>query len=201
VVALILARHWTAKEDEAVYITLFDILILLALFGGAALGFFRGFFRQAAATLAIYVALVVSTLAYRGLSRLLMNWTSQASGATDVLAFFLIMIIMLVILFLIIQDLLGHVQIERMGVWVNLTGMVFGVLNAAIVCAVVLIVVRSATGGIQWPGYTGLQSFLKDQVQRSWMAFVLRPFMRLLLNLVEPWLFGYGLPPLLLNAF
>jgi uncharacterized membrane protein required for colicin V production len=201
VVAFILALHRRAKEDDAVYITLFDILILLALFAGAALGFFRGLFRQAAATLAIYVALVVSTLAYRGLSRLLMNWTSQASGATDVLAFFVIMIIMLVILLLIIQDLLGHIQIERMGVWVNLSGMVFGVLNAAIVCAVVLIVVRSATGGIQWPGYASLQSFLKDQVQRSWMAFVLRPFMRLLLNLVEPWLFGHSLPPLLQNAF
>jgi uncharacterized membrane protein required for colicin V production len=196
-----LALDGTVEEDEAVYITLFDILILLALFGGAALGFFRGLFRQAAATLAIYVALVVSTLAYRSLSRLLIDLTGEASGATDVLAFFLIMVIMLILLFLIVNDLLGHVEIERMGMWVNLTGMVFGVLNAAIVCAVVLIVVRSATGGAQWPGYANLQSFLRNQVQRSWMAFVLQPFMQLLLGLVEPWLFGYSLPPLLLNAF
>lgn len=182
-------------------ITLFDILILMGLFAGAAIGFFRGLFRQAAATLVIYLSLVVATLAYRGLSRLLMDLTQQPSQATDVLAFFLILIIMLVLLTLISRDLLAHIEIERMGIWVSITGMVFGVLNAAIICAVVLIVIRSATGGEDWPGYGGLQAFLRRQALRSWMAYVLRPFMLVLLDLVEPWLFGHSLPPLLLNAF
>lgn len=183
------------------YITLFDILILIALLIGAALGFFRGFFRQATATLAIYLSLVVTTLSYRGLSRLLMGLTQQPSRSTDVLAFFLVLIIMLVLLLLIGQDLLSHVDIKRMGIWVNISGMVFGVLNAAIVCAVVLIVVRSTTNGVEWPGYAGLQAFLRRQVMRSWMAYILRPFMHMLLAVVKPWLFGHNLPPLLLNAF
>jgi len=201
VVALILAVGRTAKEGNTVYVTLFDILILLALFAGAALGFFRGFFRQAAATLVIYLSLVMATLSYRGLSRLLRAWTGQSSLATDVLAFFLVLAIMLVLLTLISHDLLGHMDIERMGIWVNLGGMIFGVLNAAIICAVVLIVIRSSTGGAGWPGYAGAQDFLRRQVARSWMAYVLRPFMHLLLNVIEPWLFGHNLPPLLLNAF
>ncbi len=183
------------------YITLFDILILLALFGGAVLGFFRGLFRQAAATLAIYLSLVAATLSYRGLSRLLMGVTNQSSQATDVLGFFLALTIVLILLLLIVQDLLGHLDIERMSIWVNIGGMAFGVLNAAIVCAVVLIVIRSVSGGPDWPGYANIQAFLWRQATRSWMAYVLRPFMRLLLNVVEPWLFGHGLPPLLLNAF
>jgi uncharacterized membrane protein required for colicin V production len=190
-----------AKEGKAVYITLFDILILLALFAGAALGFFRGFFRQVAATLVIYLSVVTATLAYRGLSRLLVVWTGQSSRATDVLAFFLVLAVMLVLLTLISRDLLGHIEVERMGISVNLGGMLFGVLNAAIICAVVLIVIRSSVGGATWPGYAGLQDFLQRQVNRSWMAYVLGPFMRLLLTIIQPWLFGHSLPPLLLNAF
>jgi uncharacterized membrane protein required for colicin V production len=184
-----------------VYITLFDILILIALLIGAAMGFFRGFFRQASATLAIYLSLVVTTLSYRGLSRLLMGLTQQPSRSTDVLAFFLVLILMLVLLLLIGRDLLANVDIKRMGIWVNITGMIFGVLNAAIVCAVVLIVVRSTTNGVAWPGYSGLQSFLRTQVMRSWMAYILRPFMQVLIAAVKPWLFGHTLPPMLLNAF
>jgi uncharacterized membrane protein required for colicin V production len=203
-VALVLALArcaLVAKEDETVYITLFDILILLALFGGAAFGFYRGLYRQAAATVVIYLSIVVATLAYRGLSRLLVNMTEQPATATDVLAFFIVLIIMLIMLTLISRDLLAHIEIERMGIWVNISGMVFGALNATIFCAVILIVIRSASGGADWPGYVGLQAFLQRQVKRSWMAYVLRPFMILLLNLIEPWLFGYSLPPLLLNAF
>lgn len=183
------------------YITLFDILILLALFAGAALGFFRGFFRQAAATLVIYLSVVMATLAYRSLSRLLVAWTAQSSRATDVLAFFLVLAIMLILLTLISRDLLAHIDIERMGLSVNLGGMLLGVLNATIICAVALIVIRSSIGGADWPGYAGLQAFLQRQVNRSWMAYVLRPFMRLLLTVIQPWLFGHSLPPLLLNAF
>jgi uncharacterized membrane protein required for colicin V production len=184
-----------------VYITLFDILILLAFLGGAVLGFYRGFFRQAAATLVIYLSLVVATLSYRGLGRMLMGLTGQSLGATDVLAFALVMAIMLVLLTLISRDLLGHIEVERMGIWVSISGMVFGVLNATIICAVALIVLRSATGGAEWPGYAGFQVFLRRQATRSWMAYVLRPFMQLLLAVVEPWLFGHDLPPLLMNAF
>jgi membrane protein required for colicin V production len=184
-----------------VYITLFDILILLALLGGAALGFYRGFFRQASATLVIYLSLVVATLSYRGMSRALMGMTGQSLGATDVLAFALVMIIMLVLLTLISRDLLGHIQAERMGMWVSISGMAFGMLNAAIICAVALIVIRSATSGPDWPGYAGLQIFLRRQATRSWLAYVLSPFMRLMLAIVRPWLFGHDLPPLLQNAF
>jgi uncharacterized membrane protein required for colicin V production len=191
----------TAREVGAVFITLFDILILTALFAGAAVGFFRGFYRQASSTLVIYLSLVVATLAYRGLSRMLSVWTGQPLRATDVLAFFLVLAILLVLLTLISRDMLGHINVDRMGVWVNISGMVFGVLNATIICAVVLIVVRSSTNGAPWPGYTGLQEFLRRQATRSWMAYILRPFMRALLAVIKPWLFGYDLPPLLLNAF
>jgi hypothetical protein len=87
-----------------------------------------------------------------------------------------------------------------MGVWVNIIGMVFGFLNAAIVCAILMIILRSTTSGEEWLGYGGVQVFLRRQATRSWMAYVFRPFMRLLLTIIEPWLFGHDLPPLLLNA-
>ena len=181
-------------------ITFFDILILLALFGGAVLGFFRGLFRQAAMTLIIYLSTVIAALSYRSVSRMLGQLTGQTSGATDVLAFFLVMGIMILLLALISRDLLGHIDVDRMGIWVNIGGMVFGFINAAIVVAVLLIVVRSATGGGEWIGYANVQAFLRHQVTRSWMAYALGPFMRLMLTLVEPWLFGRSLPPLLSDA-
>jgi uncharacterized membrane protein required for colicin V production len=183
------------------YVTLFDILILMALFLGGLLGFYRGLFRQAAATVSLYVAFVVATVSYRGLGRVLMDWTGQSALATDVLAFFVLLVLLLIILILITRDLLEHIDHDRMGIWYNLTGMIVGVLNAAIVGAVVIMVIRSASAGDDWIGYAGFQAFLRRQVRRSWMAFVLQPFMRLLLAIVQPWLFGYDLPPLLRNVF
>jgi uncharacterized membrane protein required for colicin V production len=181
-------------------ITFFDILILLALFGGAVLGFYRGLFRQAAMTLIIYISTVIAALSYRSLGRTLGQITGQTSGATDVLAFLLVMGIMVLLLALISRDLLGHIDVDRMGIWVNIGGMIFGFVNAAIVVAVLLIVIRSATSGGEWVGYSNVQAFLRRQVTRSWMAYALGPFMRLMLALIQPWLFGHSLPPLLSDA-
>jgi uncharacterized membrane protein required for colicin V production len=183
-----------------VTITFFDILVLFALLGGAVLGFFRGFFRQAAATLVLYIAIVMASLAYPYLSRVLSQLTGQLSHATDVLAFFVIMALVMILLFLGRNDLMSNTNTDRMGIWHNLSGMVFGFLNAAIICAVVVIVLRSVTAGDSWPAYGAIQTFFRRQLARSFMVYVFGPFTRLIISLVELWLFGGRLPPLLRNA-
>ena len=70
-------------------ITLFDILILMVLVGGAALGFWRGLFRQLLATLEIYISTVIATVGYRGLSRLISGGTP--TSGSDVVAFVALM--------------------------------------------------------------------------------------------------------------
>ena len=181
-------------------ITFFDILILMALLGGAVLGFFRGFLRQASATLILYISIVVASLFYRSVSRTLVRLTGQLPQATDVLGFFLLLALVMVLLFLALRDLMRGANTDRMAIWQNIVGMVFGVLNAAIVCAVVLVVLRSTSSGDPWAAYGGVQTFFRNQISRSWMAYALTPFTRLLVSLIEPWLFGGRLPPLLRNA-
>jgi uncharacterized membrane protein required for colicin V production len=188
------------KEDKAVTVTLFDILIVLALFGGAVLGFYRGVFRQAAMTLILYVSTVVAAISYRSVSRTLVRVTGQTAAATDVLAFFVVMLVMILLLLLISRDLLSNIETQRFGIWVNIAGMVFGFLNSALLVAVVLIVLRSAVSGDEWIGYAGVQAFVSRQLTRSWLVYMFGPFLELLLNLIEPWLFGYPMPPLLLRA-
>ena len=180
-------------------ITLFDVLFLFALIGGAAWGFYRGVFRQAVATLVLYVSTVVSTLTYRSLSRL-MGDTRQSASATDMLAFVILIGVTNLLFTLIANDLLSDLDERRMPILVNLSGMIFGFINAAVWCAVILIVLRSATGGEQWFGYEGVQIFIQRQTRGSWMAYLFRPFMRFLLTIIQPWLFGRELPPLLVNA-
>jgi membrane protein required for colicin V production len=180
--------------------TFFDFLILLALLGGAAFGFYRGFVRQAAATLIIYVGVVVASLFYRSVGRTLARLTGQSSTATDVLAFFLLLSFVMVLLFLARRDLMRDVNDSRMAIWQNIVGMVFGMLNAAILSAVAIIVLRSVTAGDPWPAYGGLQTMLRKGLGRSWLAYLFTPFSRLIILLVEPWLFGGQLPPLLRNA-
>ena len=180
-------------------VTFFDGLFLIMLLLGAAWGWYRGLIRQAASTLVIYISTVISTLSYRGLSRML-GGTGQSATATDMLAFIILMVVMNLLFMLIFNDLLGHLDSERMGIWVNIGGMIFGFLNMAIWCAVLLIVIRSSTGGDRWLGYEGVQAFFQQQTRGSWMAFVFRPFMRFLLVLIQPWLFGRSLPPLFVNA-
>ena len=74
-------------------VTFFDILFMLSLVGGAAWGFYRGMFRQAATTVVIYVSTIVSTVSYRGLSRMLGSSTGQSATATDMLSFIILMVV------------------------------------------------------------------------------------------------------------
>ena len=115
--------------------TLFDFIFIMALVGGAAWGFYRGLFRQAASTVIIYVSTIVSTLSYRSVSRMLGS-TGQSASATDLLSFIILMVVMNVLLALVVNDMLAHIEIDRMRIWVNFGGMIFGFLNAAIWCAI-----------------------------------------------------------------
>jgi uncharacterized membrane protein required for colicin V production len=164
--------------------TFFDFVILLALVGGAALGFFRGALRQAVATLMLYLSIVASALVYRDVSRFLARLTGQAPPATDVLAFFLTFGVTLVVLFVIRYELIQHINMERFGVWHNIVGMAFGFLNAAVVCAILVIVLRSTVSGDTWYAYKGIQAFFRRQFARSWMVYVFRPFTELILTAV-----------------
>jgi uncharacterized membrane protein required for colicin V production len=181
-------------------ITFFDVLFLLGMIGGAAMGFYRGLFRSAIGTIVIYVSTVVSTIGYRSLGRLFSGATGQGASASDVLAFVILMAVLNILLRLMTKELTAGIDHERMGIWVNLSGMVFGFVNAAVWCAVLLMIMRSATGGDPWLGYQGVQKFFQEQTHNSWMAYVFRPFMRFLLAIIKPWLFGHELPPLLVNA-
>ena len=181
-------------------VTFFDILFLLAMIGGAAWGFYRGLFRAAMSTVVLYISTVVAVVGYRSMSRMIQRFTGQSVGAADVLAFLILLAILYLLLSLVGRDLIGHIDINRMGVWVNLGGMVFGFVNAAILCAIVLMIIRGATGGEKWIGYHGVQTFFRAQTHNSWMAFIFSPFMRFLLAIIQPWLFGHALPPLLVDA-
>lgn len=180
-------------------LTFFDVLFFLILIGGTAFGFYRGFFRQASATLVLYVSTVVATVSYRGLSRMLTG-LGESSAATDVLAFIIVMGVMNLMFMLMVNDLIGHISIERMKIWVNFGGMLFGFVNTAVWCAVILMIIRSSTAGEEWIGYEGVRQFLMGQTRGSWMAYVFRPFMRFLLAIIKVSLFGYDLPPLLVNS-
>lgn len=181
-------------------ITFFDVLFLLAMIGGGALGWYRGVFRSLAGTLIIYISTVISTVGYRSISRIVSGGTGTYGPSSDVLAFIVLMGVFNVLLRLMSKEWLDTFDEKRLGIWVNITGMVFGFINLAIVCAVMLIILRSATGGAPWFGYQGLQQFFKNQTYNSWMAYVFSPFMRFLLAIIRPWLFGHSLPPLLVNA-
>jgi len=182
-------------------VTLFDILIILFLLAGAAWGFYRGLFRQAATTLVIYISTVASTLSYRGLSRLISGRNVPASATTDMLAFVIVMAVFNIALAVLINDLLKDLEPRKLGMWVHLSGIVFGVLNAIIWCAVLLIIVRYAIGGGPWIGYEKLQSSLSRQLNASFMVTIFRPLMQIVIAAIRPWMFGHSLPPLLLNAF
>ncbi len=80
-------------------LTLFDVLFLLALAGGAAWGFYRGVLRQSVNTALIYISVVAATVGYRGLSRLLRG-TGQPAPATDMLAFLILLGVLNLLLFL-----------------------------------------------------------------------------------------------------
>jgi uncharacterized membrane protein required for colicin V production len=179
-----------------------DLIMLLALIIGVAIGFVRGLLQQALGLLSLYVSLVVGVWAYRifgnGFKSLFPNLTRASA---DILGFVTVLIIMLNVLGFVTRDILKNTRWEeKVPALLNQTGgLSLGFITTSFwlgLAGIAMIIISRAP----WLGAEGTQQTFKALVDNSVMIFVFRYAFRFALYSVYPWIPG-ELPSIFTTPF
>jgi uncharacterized membrane protein required for colicin V production len=172
-----------------------DLIMLLVLAAGAAIGFVRGLVQQAMGLLAIYISMVVGVWAHRlfgaGFKAL---FPALSRPAADVLGLTTALIIILNALGFVTRDIEKNAGwVKKIPPLVNQTGgLALGFATSAFWLGVVgtaMVVITQAP----WPGAQEAHQALATLVNNSVMVYVFRYAFQLGLYTIYPWLPG-GLP-------
>jgi uncharacterized membrane protein required for colicin V production len=174
-----------------------DVLLIVALLAGGALGLFQGLIKQAIGLGSLYFALVLSTITYRVSG----GWLSSVFGydraSAETLSFMVILAVLYIGLALAILDLTKNVKRSPPGTIDRLGGMVLGFLSVSIWVAIALSLLNSVVS-VPWYGYDSFRQAIRGQIQTSALRPVFSYLLPNLLITVRPFLPG-GLPSLFTN--
>jgi len=172
-----------------------DLVMLLGLVVGVAIGFVRGLVQQAMGLISIYVSMVVGVWAHRffgnGFKAL---FPSLTRASADILGFMTILIIMLNVLGFVARDIQKNARwVEKTPALLDQTGgVVLGFITTAFwlgLAGTALVVISQSP----WIGAEETYQTFSTLVNDSFMIYVFRYAFRLVLYTVSPWIPG-GLP-------
>ncbi len=171
----------------------FDVLIVLGLLGGAALGFIRGLVRMALSLLVLYLATVLAMTLYVIVGR----WISYMSGlsvqVSQGVGFMLVLILTAILLNFILHrayrdtELPGLRQIDQLG------GMVIGFLVASIWIGLVIVALAFVLG-VQTTAEDSIRPIVVARFQGSNLIPIFYDFLPIAMATLRPWM-PKGLPP------
>lgn len=171
----------------------FDILIVLGLVGGAALGFARGLVRMALSLLVLYVAAVLAMTVYTTVGR----WISYMSGlplqVAQGMAFFLVLFVTAVVLNFVLHrtyretELPGLRQIDQLG------GMVIGFFVACVWIGLAIVALAFVLG-VPVTVEDTVRPIMITRFQTSNLIPIFYRFLPIALASLRPWM-PKGLPP------
>jgi uncharacterized membrane protein required for colicin V production len=174
----------------------FDFLILLALLGGAALGFVRGLVRMALSLLVLYVAAVVAMTAHVTAGRWIGYITSLPKTISQGLGFLLLLAVTAIALNFVLRktyrdtELPGIRQIDQLG------GMIIGFFLATIWIGFSILVIAFILG-TPFNEDSALRLNLIGFFQSSNLIPVFYKFLPIALATLKPWM-PKGLPDILI---
>ena len=171
----------------------FDVLIVFAVVGGAALGFIRGLMRMALSLLVLYIAAVLAMTFYERVGRYLTYMFGLPEAISQALAFLLILILTTSLLTFILRRtyrdtaLPGLRQVDQLG------GMVIGFFLAVLwigfaILALAFVLASPAMGE------TSLHLSLVNFFVTSNLIPVFYALLPIVLATLRPWM-PKGLPP------
>jgi len=179
-----------------------DVIMLLGLVAGVAIGFVRGLVQQAMGLLSIYVSVVVGVWAHNLFGNAFKSVIPSLSlPAAKFLGFLTALIIMLNALALIARDIEKNAEwMEKIPPMLNqVGGLVLGFATATFWLGL-LGVALSVIGNAPWVGAEEAGRTLVTLVDQSILAYVFRYTFRLGLYTISPWIPG-GLPEILTSPF
>ena len=172
-----------------------DILMLLGLIGGVAIGFVRGLVQQAIGLLSIYISLIVGVWAHRVFGNVFQSlFSSLSRPSADILGFMTVLIIVLNAIGFVTREYQENARwIAKIPALLNQTGgLTLGFITTAFwlgLAGTALLIIS----GVPWLGADKAHSSFADLVNNSLMIYVFRYAFRLVLYTITPWIPG-GLP-------
>lgn len=172
-----------------------DIIIIILLLSGMAIGFTQGLMRQLIGLAALYIGLVLATQFFRPLSQLLGDaLNSPANTLSNAIAFFFILFLIMGIINFFGLDAYKSTKIHILPFVDQLVGMVLGVASSWIVLSVAVNVLVFAVNTQVWPGNAELtRAIIKNGLETSRLAEVTSSTLPMIVSTLRPWLPG-GLP-------
>ena len=171
----------------------FDFLIVLALFGGVALGFVRGLVRMALSLIVLYVAAALAMVFHPNLGGLINKMSGLPLAVAEGLAFLLILAAVAILLNFLLRrayretELPGLRQVDQLG------GMVVGFVLTVIWIGLCLLVLAFMLSTPVTSDDT-LRLSMVNYFQNSNLIPIFYKFLPIALATLRPWM-PKGLPP------
>ncbi len=171
----------------------FDILIVLGLLGGTALGFVRGLVRMALTLVVLYVAAVLAMTLYVTVGR----WISYMSGlpvqVSQGVAFLLILIVTAIVLNFVLYRTYRHTELPGLRQIDQLGGMVIGFLVTSIWIGLAIVALAFILG-VQTTVEDNVRPIMVARFQSSNLIPIFYDFLPIAQATLRPWM-PKGLPP------
>jgi uncharacterized membrane protein required for colicin V production len=173
----------------------FDVLIVLGLLGGVALGFVRGLVRMVLSLLVLYVAAVLALTLYETVGRWIGYMFGMPRTANLALAFILILVLVSVLLNFILRrtykdtELPGIRQIDQLG------GLVIGFFVTSIYIGLAILVIAYVLNALAGD-ITGFQQNAVIYFNNSALIPIFYNFLPIAVASLKPWA-PEGLPDIL----
>lgn len=171
-----------------------DLILIVFLLAGMAVGYAQGFVRQLIGLAAMYVSLVLATQFFRALSQLVGSLLKQPPNTlTNALAFFAILFVAMGIVNFLALDAYKSTRIRVLPLLDHTLGLVLGVASMWILASVVVSVLIFAATTQNWPGAETARAVLRDGLETSSLALITATTLPMVVEAIRPWL-PAGLP-------
>ena len=184
------------------FIPWLDIFLALIFLGLVALGFWQGLLREVWFLISLYLAAVLASLYGDFVARLVgaqvveVGAAGEGGTSSSAMGFFIIFALAVIILYVILASLFGHVRLRASLLWLDKTGgIIMGLLTSFLVTSFIAYVLNALlkTPGPQEWAFVGI---LKAQRTTAPILQVLVATRPVILALIRPWL-PAGLPAFL----
>jgi uncharacterized membrane protein required for colicin V production len=173
-----------------------DLVIVVCLLVGMAVGYAQGLIRQLIGLAVLYVALVLATQFFRVLSQTLAGLLDLAPNTLfNMISFFAIFFAALALLNFLALDAYRATHIRLTPLLDHTTGLILGVVSMWIIVSISISVLLFAVGTQGWLQAETTRALLENGLENSRLAQQTQATLPSIVVTIKPWL-PSGLPAL-----
>lgn len=174
----------------------FDLLLILLLLVGAAVGYMQGIIRQIIGLAALYIALVLATQFFQPVAGGFSQFTKMPSNVlTNAVTFFVIFFVIVLIINFIAKDAYRSTRLQLVPWTDHIGGMILGLASMWALLTIAVSVLAFTTSTDTWIQAESVRLILRSGLESSRLAEYSEETLPVIINSIRPWL-PTGLPAL-----